>query len=129
MPSVDVHSSVVKTYVVKERKAGRIIGPLSIPNIHVNRINVILKDHTLGRWRLITDLSHACDRSINNGIDLALCSLSYVTVDTVVRVVQALGTGTLMAKVDIDSAYRLIPVHPDDPSLLGSDGTVMRSAM
>ena len=45
-------------------------------------------------------------------------SLSYVTVDTVARVVQALGTGTLMAKVDIEVAYRLILVHPDDRPLL-----------
>ena len=30
-----------------------------------------------------------------------------------------LGVGTLVAKLDIRSAYRLIPVHPDDRLLLG----------
>ena len=131
MPSADAHPSVVEDYIDKEKKAGRIIGPLSIPDIHINRIGVIPKGHTPGRWRLITDLSHPCDMSVNDGIDPALCSLSYVTVDTVARAVQALGTGTLMAKVDIESAYRLIPVHPDDRPLLGFQwrGSVFSDAM
>ena len=30
-----------------------------------------------------------------------------------------LGHGTLLAKIDVESAYRLIPVHPSDRSLLG----------
>lgn len=29
------------------------------------------------------------------------------------------GTGALLAKADIKSAYRLVPVHPDDRMLLG----------
>lgn len=31
----------------------------------------------------------------------------------------ALSPGALIAKVDIESAYRLVPVHPDNRSLLG----------
>ena len=31
----------------------------------------------------------------------------------------SLVTGALMAKVDIESAYRLIPVHPQERHLLG----------
>ena len=30
-----------------------------------------------------------------------------------------LGLGALMAKLDIQSAYRMIPVHPGDRRLLG----------
>lgn len=30
-----------------------------------------------------------------------------------------MGVGTLMAKIDIKSAYRMIPVHPADRPLLG----------
>ena len=131
MPSADAHPTVVQSYIDKERRAGHIIGPLGAPNVRLNRIGVIPKGHTPGRWRLITDLSHPCDQSVNDGIDPALCSLTYVTVDTVARTVQALGTGTLMAKVDIESAYRLIPVHPDDRPLLGFQwrGSVFCDAM
>ena len=119
MPSADEHPEVVEDYISKERKAGRLIGPLTNSDIHINRVGVIPKGHTPGRWRLITDLSHPQEWSVNDGIDPALCSLSYVTVDMVARTVEELGAGALMAKVDIESAYRLVPVHPDDRPLLG----------
>ena len=48
-----------------------------------------------------------------------VCSLEYVTVDHVAAVVRRLGAGALMAKIDIKSAYRIVPVHPDDHPLLG----------
>ena len=31
----------------------------------------------------------------------------------------SLGAGSLIAKIDVESAYRLVPVHPDDRPLLG----------
>ena len=31
----------------------------------------------------------------------------------------SLGAGSLLAKIDIESAYRMVPVHPDDRPLLG----------
>ena len=43
----------------------------------------------------------------------------YVSVDTAVKLVEQLGRGTLLAKVDIRSAYRMLPIHPDDRWLLG----------
>ena len=47
--------------------------------------------------------------SVNDGIEKELCSLKYVLVDEAM----------ILAKFDIESAYRLIPVHADDRSLLG----------
>ena len=41
----------------------------------------------------------------------------YTTVDHVAEVAVNLGPGALLAKVDIESAYRLIPVHPQDRPL------------
>ena len=43
--------------------------------------------------------------------------MSYITVDMVAGVVTALGRGSLLAKVDVEAAYRLIPVHPHDRPL------------
>ena len=54
---------------------------------------------------------------MNDGVDAVLCSLVYNTVDRVAEVVVFLGVGALLAKVDIQSAYRLIPVHYEDRSL------------
>lgn len=68
---------------------------------------------------MITDLSYPPGASVNDGIDSDLCSLKYVTVDRVAEIVHALGRGSLMAKVDIEAAYRLVPVHSEDRPLLG----------
>ena len=57
--------------------------------------------------------------SVNDGIEKELCSLKYVYVDEAMREVLVLGQGTQLAKFDIKSAYRLIPVHTDDRPLLG----------
>ncbi len=40
--------------------------------------------------------------------------MAYTTVDKVAAQAALLGKGALLAKIDIESAYRLIPVHPQD---------------
>jgi len=68
----------------------------------------------MGKWRLIhvSDLSfpHGC--SFNEGINSDIFSLAYTTVDEVASLDAQPGQGALLAKVDIESAYNLIPVHP-----------------
>lgn len=39
--------------------------------------------------------------------------------DDAVAVVQALGKGTRLVKMDLKDAYRIVPVHPDDYHLPG----------
>ena len=39
--------------------------------------------------------------------------------EDVAREILSLGKGTLLAKIDVKSAYRIVPVHPDDRPLLG----------
>ena len=65
------------------------------------------------------DLSFPHSHSVNDGIDPHLCSLSYSRVDDAAPRILALRRGTLLAKMDIQSAYRLLPIHPDDRHLLG----------
>ena len=71
----------------------------------------------MGKWRLITDLSHPLGQSVNSGIDPELCSLSYISIDRVAMVAASYTAGALLAKIDIESAYRLILVHPQDRPL------------
>ena len=66
---------------------------------------------------LITDLSSPTGASVNDGVETEVTSLSYITVDNVAQVAGDLGRGALLAKVDIESTYRLIPVHPSDRPL------------
>ena len=79
----------------------------------------VSKGHNTDKWWLITDLSYPPNKSVNDGISPDDCSLEYTTVDKVATIVLRLGKGTLLAKIDIKSAYRIIPVHPADRSLLG----------
>ena len=121
MGSALQHPEVISEYLQKEKAPGRLLGPFgrecSFPELHINRFGVIPKGHTSGKWRLITDLSYPPGLSINDGIDPLICSLSYTTVDAVAEVATSLGQHTLLAKVDTESAFRLIPVHPQDRAL------------
>ena len=45
-------------------------------------------------------------------------TLSYPKVDDAVVLVRSAGQCALMAKLDVKAAYRHVPVHPDDQSLL-----------
>jgi len=67
----------------------------------------------------VVDLSSPSGFSVNDGIDSKLATLSYIHIQDVVKQILLLGKGTLLAKIDIKSAYRLVPVHPDDRLLLG----------
>ena len=134
LPSVSEHDSVVSAYIDAELSANRLLGPLPshvARYTHCSRIGVVPKGHNTGKWRLITDLSFPEGFSVNDGISPALCSLSYISVDAVAAVITGLGQGTLLAKIDIQAAYRLIPVHPDDRPLLGIEweGSVYCDAM
>ena len=53
-------------------------------------------------------------RSVNNVIDPEMSSLTYIKVDDVANQAAQMGKGTLMAKMDVEEAYRIIPIHPDN---------------
>ena len=92
-----------------------------LPGIQISRFGVIPKSHQIGKWRLIVDLSHPNSHSVNDGILKSLCGLSYITVDDAINKVLELGPNTLMAKIDIKSVFRLLPVHPADRHLLAME--------
>ena len=120
MISANEHPEVVDEYLAAEIAQSRVAGPfvkLATPRAHISRFGVIPKKHSK-KWRLIVDLSHPAGYSINDGIPKDLCSLTYITVDTAIKHIITLGPGTLLAKLDIKSAFRLLPVHPADRHLL-----------
>ena len=115
------HPDTVKTYLTEEASAGRVSSPFSrsaVPHAHVSRFGVIPKNHQPDKWRLIVDLSHPANGSVNSGIPKELCSLKYITVDSAIEQIRRIGRGTFLAKIDIKSAFRLLPVHPADRHLL-----------
>ena len=123
MQSAIQNPQVVDQYLTKECEKGRIIGPLEKGSLslHINRFGVIPKPHQPGKWRLIVDMSHPDKASVNEGIDPSLCSLSYATIDDAVTMILKKGGGAQFAKLDLESAYRMVPVHPEDRQLLGME--------
>ena len=106
MPSAVQHHTVVSEYVPYEAALRHFHSsrmPKPQPNIRISSFGVIPKGHTPGMWRLIT---FPPERSVNDGIVSALCSLSYASVNTVAAAAAVFGPGALMAKVDIDCASR-----------------------
>ena len=123
MLSATKNATVVEDYLRKECALGRVLGPFKKGslNVHINHFGVIPKPHQPGKWRLIVDLSDPSGGSVNDGVDPILCSLAYKTVDDAMRIILHKGKGTLLAKLDLESAYRILPVHPDDRPLLGME--------
>ena len=48
--------------------------------------------------------------------------MHYIHMDQIIHMTAQHGPGTLMAKFDVELAYRNIAVHPDDGYLLGMKG-------
>ena len=77
------------------------------------------KKNQPGKWRLITDLSFPAGTSVNDAISKELSSLKYTSVDHLSSLILSEGKGAFLVKADIKAAYRMVPVHRDDQSLLG----------
>ena len=97
---------------------GRVAGPFAsppVPLLHVSSFGVIPKKGQRGKWRLIVDLSSPGGAGVNDGIKDGEFTLHYITVDQFIRMVSQ---GALMAKFDVEAAYRNIAIHPSDRFLL-----------
>ena len=123
MLSATEQSQVVAKYLGEELQASRIVEirrqEQGLPRIQFSPFGVIPKNNRPGKWRLIIDLSSPNGHSVNDGISKELASLTYISVNDVVRGLLQRGRGALLAKMDIKQAYRNIPVHPQDRLLLG----------
>ena len=120
--SASQHPEVVSANLDKEICLGRVAGPFPspppLPNFQCHAVGVVPKKHSF-EWRTIYHLSYPEGDSINDYISKDRYSLQYVRADDAIRALQSLGRGSYMAKMDLKSAFRLIPIHPDDWNILG----------
>ena len=121
LQSAAQHPDVVSSNLTKEIALGRVAGPFQsppLPNLQCHPVGVIPKKHS-NEWRTIYHLSYPEGDSVNDHIPKDPYTLQYVRVDDAIRILKSLGPGSFMAKTDLKSAFRLIPIHPDDWDLLG----------
>ena len=107
--------TVVEEYLQTEVDCGRLAGPYSqseLAAVHTSRVGIISKRHQPGKWWLIVDLSYPKGHSVNDGIRGSLCELHYIIIDDAIQKMVKLGPGSLLTKIDIQCAFRLLPIHP-----------------
>ena len=98
----------------------RTLGPFSVPpisNLRTSPIGIVPKKS--GGWRLITHLSAPNNFSVNDFIPKEDCHVSYASFNHTLGIIQKAGLGAELGKMDIKSAFRLLPVHTSDFCILG----------
>ena len=70
-------------------------------------------------FRMIVDLSAPRGFSVNDGIREEICA----SVDQAVSLILRLGQGTMLVKLDMKEAYRIVPVHPHDQPIFNLCGS------
>ena len=107
------HLEVVEEYVPTNQDwARKSYTPSELPGTHISRFDAPQP----GKWRLIIDPSYPKNHDINDGISKPLCKL---TIDEAIeKSSNSAGWASLLAKIDIRSAFRPLPIHPADSHLL-----------
>ena len=118
MPSAREQQKVVDDYLAEECCKGRVMGPLRLelfPQVHPQQVWRDPK-RDLGKMAAYRGHVLPCGCFSERWY---WCSLTYVEIKDAVRGILERRRCTQLAKVDIRSAYRNIPVHPDDRWLSG----------
>ena len=121
LQSIKGNEEVAQQKINSEIELNRISGPHHLcpfKNFMSSPIGLVPKKEK-GKFRLIHHLSWPLGESVNDSIDPELCKVKYTRFDDAVQLVQMMGRHCEMAKCDIASAFRLLPVHPDDYELIG----------
>lgn len=121
LSSLKNNDGILQSKLINELRAHRIAGPYTnppFPNIQVSPLGLVPKK-AVGEFRLIHHLSYPEGTSINHNIPKDLCTVQYQSVETAIDIIRQLGRGALLAKTDLENAYKQIPIHPNDFELLG----------
>lgn len=119
--SANDQPNIITDKLHKEIEAGRVAGPFSAPpfdNFVVSPLGIVPKKAP-NEFRLIQHLSYPHENSVNSGIPVDFSSVRYASIQDAIVFVKRLGVGCYLAKTDIKSAFRIIPIHPEDYPLLG----------
>ena len=112
---------IVDQKLNKEMSLGRIAGPFPQPPMSQMVFSPLgLQPKKLeGQYRVIHHLSFPKGKSVNDGISVEDSTVKYASVGQAIQHIVSMGEGCFMAKTDIQSAFRIVPVSPSDYPLLG----------
>ena len=112
---------IARKTINKEVTLGRVAGPFlspPFPTLRVSPISIIPKQ-TSNEFRMIHNLSFPLNNSDNDYIDKEYCTVKYSSIDNAVTMIQKFGKNALLAKCDVQSAFRLLRLSPSDFDLTG----------
>lgn len=121
LKSFFTNSEIVKDKLIKEISANRIAGPFSTPpfrDFRVSPLGLVPKKEP-NSYRLIHHLSFPSGNSLNDEIDTSSAAVTYATFDDAIQIIRKFGRGALLAKADVQSAFRLLPIAPESHNSLG----------
>jgi hypothetical protein len=110
-------SSAIDALLAKNAAHGPFNHP-PFPTFRASPLGTAVRKRSLKR-RLINHLSWPAGDSVNNGIPDAEGKICYESFESALQLVRSFGKGTLLAKLDLQDAFRHIPVRPQDWPLLG----------
>ena len=112
---------IVDQKLAKELATHRFAGPFDTPPFPIFRVSPLglVPKKTPGDFRMIHHLSYPRGKSVNDGISHEHSSVHYANIDMAITRIKQSGVGSYLAKTDIKSAFRILPVNPQDYHLLG----------
>ena len=104
--------------LAKKLGKGRIAGPFDC--FKTSPIGLVPKK-VKGQFRLIHHLSYPkhSSSSVNASIPQEFKSVSYSSINEAISFLRKYGAGSFMAKTDIESAFRIIPIAKSEYPLVG----------
>ena len=122
LTSCYANPNVIDKYILTERALGRIIGPFEVSpfrNYQISPIGLIPKS-TPGEFRVIQHLSFPFGSSLNDSIPREAVDVQYGSIDDAIHaIMRCEAPAAYMAKTDIQCAYRIIPIRPEERCMMG----------
>ena len=113
---------VIDSKLKKEIALGRILGPFHEPPVNpafiISPLGVVPKK-VPGEFRVIHNLSHPDGNSVNDYIPREFSPVHYATLQDAISFIKVSDSIVFMGKVDIEAAFRIMPIAPRDSPLLG----------
>ena len=92
--------------------------PPSVPDFRVSPLGVVPKKVS-GEFRMIHHMSYPRNYSVNDLIPREFSTVQYASIYDAIKFIKQAPSTVYLAKVDIKSAFRIIPISSLDRPLLG----------
>lgn len=115
------HADAISKKIKKELDAGRLEGPFTnipYPSFQISPLAAVEKKEP-GEYRLLHDLSFPEGHSVNDNISTEKGKTTYQTLDQVITTIVEVGSYSILSKFDVEHAYKILPIHPDDIPTMG----------